>query len=379
MAASKDTRKYSLPLKGSTILQNTPDRGIGPVIEVVRHDRVAGESPTTGLPWEGEYLPMLVQIGNSPGTRVVNGRTVNASGIGKRAPWGVQHADVVYEGILYRGGDTRFTYLFSDSFAEGQPEKGVGPVRSARIGDLLLREEWQAGLVYTGNNRSSGSWAELLRQTGVDKKDVLFSLLASRYVDFKYPVKGVMPPDNFNADIIGLRKLIPASSISQSYPFLFADESPYSPGYEAAHAIRLDWGTKNTTTHFQYDEEANVYRRFCGTGTNKARWAPYLSFATTDGRKEENMRPILFANLIVQRVEYKYENDNILMPVMEGVGRGNADIFIGGRYIPGYWIRNSIADPTVFCDDQGNEIKLLRGKTFIAHFPPESLCTFTGE
>lgn len=41
------------------------------------------------------------------------------------------------------------------------------------------------------------------------------------------------------------------------------------------------------------------------------------------------------------------------MPVMQSVGKGNADIFIGGRYIPGYWVRESIESPTVFLDDQG--------------------------
>ena len=55
---------------------------------------------------------------------------------------------------------------------------------------------------------------------------------------------------------------------------------------------------------------------------------------------------------------------------------GIADIFIGGRYIPGYWVRESIDSPTVFLDDQGNEIQLTRGKTFIAHFPPEALLAY---
>ena len=43
---------------------------------------------------------------------------------------------------LYRSGQTRITFLFNDSFAEGQP-LSAGPVRSARIGHVLLREEWQ--------------------------------------------------------------------------------------------------------------------------------------------------------------------------------------------------------------------------------------------
>ena len=63
---------------------------------------------------------------------------------------------------------------------------------------------------------------------------------------------------------------------------------------------------------------------------------------------------------------------------MQSVGQGNADIFIGGRYIPGYWVRESIESPTIFLDDKGNEIQLTPGKTFIAHFPPESLLTYSG-
>jgi hypothetical protein len=82
--------------------------------------------------------------------------------------------------------------------------------------------------------------------------------------------------------------------------------------------------------------------------------------------------------VIIQRVPYEYVNNNKTMPKMLAVGEGNADIFIGGRYIPGYWVRESVESPTVFFDDQGNEIQLTRGKTFIAHFPPERLLTYGG-
>ena len=75
---------------------------------------------------------------------------------------------------------------------------------------------------------------------------------------------------------------------------------------------------------------------------------------------------------------YEYTNNSKIMPVMQSVGKGNADIFIGGRYIPGYWVRESIDGPTVFYDDQGKELQFTRGKTYIANMPPEALCTFTG-
>ena len=68
-----------------------------------------------------------------------------------------------------------------------------------------------------------------------------------------------------------------------------------------------------------------------------------------------------------------------IMPDMQAVGKGNADIFIGGRYIPGYWIREDVESPTVFLDDKGNELVLTRGKTFICHLPPENLLTYSNE
>ena len=390
LASSTKTKvqpnKYSLPVEGDTVLQSTEDRGIKPATPATRHDLIPGESPTTGLPWEGDYyLPMLVQISNPVDSVKVNGKAVKSAGIGARSPWAGQYADVVYEGILYRTGDTRISFLYSDSFAEGQPFGGAGPVRSARIGHVLLREEWQAGFVYSGGpRREDNNIVEVFKQTGADEKGVLFDLLSGGFVEYKNRVAkgpGVKAPpkapDNYNANIIGLRSLIPASYVSTPHPFLFSDESPYTDGYGMAYTINLDWGKKENISHFMYDESTNTYLRFCGPGNDETKWAPYMSFAAVDDRLEENKEQMSFSNIIIQRVEYEYVNNNKIMPNMQSIGKGNADIFIGGRYIPGYWVRNSIEDPTVFYDDKGVELQLTRGKSFIAHFPPESLCSFS--
>ena len=57
------------------------------------------------------------------------------------------------------------------------------------------------------------------------------------------------------------------------------------------------------------------------------------------------------------------------MPLIEAVGSGSADIFIDGRYIPGYWVRKDLNSPTYYFDETGNQIILSRGKTFIALMP----------
>lgn len=375
MAAKKNDAgtNYTLDTKGHTVLQSVADRNIAPQPGTLEANPVIdGESPTTGLPYDTTslYLPMLVQISNPEGTaKNMAGKKVTSAGIGQRAPWGGQYADIVYEGILYRSGQTRITFLFSDAFAEVS-SLSVGPVRSARIGHVLLREEWQGGIVYAGGPKAEeNNIAAMFAELGASDKGVTFNLLDSDYKEFKNRVKGVRAPDNYNVDAAGIRTLIPSTTVATPHPFLFTDLSPYTDGYDTAYTINLDWGHKKYISSFEYDEANNLYLRFSGG-------APYMTYASADDRSEDNQEQMAFSNVIIQRVGYEYTNNSKIMPVMQSVGKGNADIFIGGRYIPGYWVRESIDSPTVFFDDKGNEIQLTRGKTFIAHFPPESLLTY---
>ena len=361
---------YSLPLEG-TVLQNQADRNIKPLTPAERHPITSGVSPTTGLSWTGVYLPMLVQISNPEGSVKYNGATVKSAGIGNRAPWGGQYADIVYEGILYRTGETRISFLFSDSLDEGNPVS-VGPVRSARIGHVLLREEWQSGFIYAGGpRREENDISEMFNQLGASEKGVLFDLLTNKWNDYRVRVQGLKNPDNLDVNVVGLRDMIPTNYAAAAHAFLFAEVSPYTEGYDMAYNINLDWGHEKWISHFVYDETENLYLRYSGD-------APYLSYASATDRSEENITQMSFANVIIQRVPYEYTNNSKIMPVMQNVGKGNADIFIGGRYIPGYWVRNDVESPTVYYDDQGNELQFTPGKTFIAHLPPESLCTFSG-
>ncbi len=374
LAANDAGTNYTLSTEGVVVLQDIADRNITPAEGALDVNPVIeGQSPTTGMPVSGDslYMPMLVQISNPEGSVKVDGKNVTAAGVGQRAPWGGQYADIVYEGILYRSGQTRITFLYNDSFAEGQP-LSAGPVRSARIGHVLLREEWQGGIVYAGGpRREENDIAAMFAELGASEKGVTFNLLDGKYEEYKNRVSGVKAPDNYNVNLVGIRSLVPATTVAVEHPFLFAEASPYVDGYEVAYTINLDWGHKRYISHFYYDEANNLYLRYSGD-------APYMTFAEAEDRSEENQEQMSFSNVIIQRVGYEYTNNSKIMPVMQSVGKGNADIFIGGRYIPGYWVRESIESPTIFLDDKGNEIQLTPGKTFIAHFPPESLLTYSG-
>lgn len=354
------------------IIQNQPDRQISPAVPPALHTPIAGESSVTGLPIvQGRYMPVLVQISNAEGTEKAGRKTVKAAGLGKAAPWGGQFADVVYESLLWELGQTRLTFLFSDSLAQGQPAS-VGPVRSIRHGTVLIREEWQGAVVYGGGlQRCNDGIAQRLWALETDGSGRAIRMQGANLIQrtFGGRIQGVKAPDNLDVNAVTVQNVVLEKCTAQPRPFLFFDNNPYGR-YERADTVTLDWGDKRKyyVSQFHYDEANGLYTRYCGG-------APWRSFASAEDRSEENKRALTFSNVIIQRVSYDYPVSRLL-PIPLCVGHGNAELFIGGKYIPGYWVRESEAAPTVFLDDRGEEIQLARGKTFIAQFPPESLLTF---
>ena len=321
-----------------TILQDEGDRkiqvkGKGKDGNFPVNPEVAGQSPTTGLPWTGTYLPMLVQIDNAAG------------GLGYRAPWGASYADIMYETPLHKSGETRLSYLFSDFIPDS-----VGPVRSARVTHVELREEWDCGFLYYGGQPYEGTNIDdAFRKTGATKKGVLFSGIVSAGKPWKKyytVVKGLASPHDMNANVKAMQALIPANFKAPSRPYLFTDALPELGDF--AGSIFVTMPKKEYSSSFTYDANKNAYLRFVNG-------EPYIDKDT----KEQ----LSFSNVIIQRTKVTYKR--VDAPVTVNIGSGNADIFIGGRYIPGYWMRTGMNQRTVFFDQEGNELKLQRGKTFI--------------
>lgn len=312
-----------------------------PVNEVIE-----GESQTTGLPWSGYYMPMLVQIDNGNG------------GTGVMAPWGARFADIIYETPLHKNGSTRLSFLFSDEIPES-----VGPVRSARLGHVWLREEWDAGfLFYGGSEATSVNINTEFKKLGATKKGVLFSGtdgINKPWKQYYTRVKGRAPaPSNVDANVLAIQALIPAEHIPPNRPYLFTDELPSTGDF--ATNIGVKWLHKNYVCSFTYDPSTNLYARY-------VKDEPYVDYDVDE--------QITFSNVIIQRTKVTYKGSD--KPVTDNVGSGNADIFIGGRYIPGYWVCTAVGQRTIFFDKDGNELMLQRGKTYIAMAAPEIVVTYS--
>ncbi len=334
----------------SSVGLNELEEGISPTTGRVL-DRLYAPEGFAGLAVTGRYLPMLVQIGNDSG------------GVGERAPWGISYADVLYEMPLVRNESTRMTAVFSDIIPDS-----VGYVRSARVGHVWLREEWDGGFLYYGQQEVDGSDVKAeFRKTGANDKGVLFSGTAggTAWKHLYTARKRLKSPYNMDANVAAMSELVPDSHIAPSHAFRFTDDVPEG---DTAKQVFVDWGGGASlyASRLVYREEWQGYIR--NVGQDRSVW--YADRDGVDGA-------VAFANVIVQFTEVDYNHNNKLEPIVRVIGKdgnaaeGNADFFMAGKHVSGYWKRDSMSSRTVYYGPDGDEIELQRGCTLIIIFPDD--------
>ena len=330
LSPQAETRELEgvLERKGIPFLEAYPDNPLVP-----------GESPTTGLMWEGIYAPVLVVIDNAENAH---------------PHWGVKDADILYQMPNAGQGATKLLALFSDT-----APAAAGGSRSARPPFVDAAIGWGAAFAFAGSpGEDVADKANVplkLRQAGMRRNMLAFDLLSNN--DYSERIQGYQGGHNLSVNIARIRELALQNGAAFSpRPFLFTDTEP--EGYASAgrietrhygEAIGKGDGNPASFSTFTLDPGEKTWHRENTVGPYVDRDAPGV--------------PIPFANVIIQRVKLTYASGVILTD--HAVGRGAADIFIGGRYIPGGWYRSGLDSRTVFVDEKGEEIRLMRGKTFI--------------
>lgn len=344
-----------------TIIQADENRNID-MQEVSTNDMINGVSPITGRPLAdvdqiegfagqavtGRYMPMLVQIDNTDG------------GVNNRAPWGVSYADIVYETPLYSAGNTRLTFLFSDQIPDS-----AGPVRSARLSHVWLREEYDAGFLYYGQQEYEETNAKkAISELGVSKKGLAFSGLVSEGKPWKkYYTRraGITSPHDVDANVSAMYDLIDPDFVPRNHTFLFTDDPAQG---EEVQEIRINTGHKSYSSALKYDAASNLYYRYMG-----------VDDALTPYTDKDSGEHIGFTNVIIQFTKVDWYGSDA--PVAYVVGQkyfdgkgsydvsGNADFFMNGVHMKGVWQREDMESRTVFYTEDGQELELQRGKTLI--------------
>ncbi len=367
-----------------TIVNPTENRGITATAVSVNLLDDPDISPTTGLRLSeleipmgaaglavtGRYMPMLVQICNP-----VDDQT-RAAGTRNRAPWGVQYADIIYELQLHKNGETRMSALYSDILPEA-----TGPIRSARMGHAWLREEWDCGFMFYGQQEyKQTNVLDEFRALGAATKGVLFPGTAGsskpwkQFYERDYKPKSLgaklQQPNDVTGNVAEISKLIPDDHTATNHTFKFADQ-PYTGG-DAATEILVDWKRPGFNSKFTYDDATGLYSRSVDSENKKKGYTQWVEL--------ETKQPITFSNVIVQWTPTVFFGNDA--PVSYNVardgypGEGNAEIFMNGRHIAGYWKREGMNTRTVFYDENGQEIAFQRGKTMIVQLPLEKGCSY---
>jgi hypothetical protein len=281
---------------------------------------------TTGLPFTGEYKPVMVDIENNKKARPQTG---------------LQTADVVYE-VPIEGGETRFVCVFSDNIPEM-----VMPIRSGRVPFLHIQHEWDAVFIHYGGS-GQGSNADFTYYGNKLHDEVKIDVDGirgkySKYFKRKAHVGSVHSVMTYPQKAQKLYNYNPE-------PLHWKFDSNISYSGDPVLKIKLSMcsGDKNFVS-YTYDPSSDAYLRFMNGKVFKS---------------AETGKQVSVKNLIVQHSTY-VTRAGAHLKVWDLVGSGTANIYIGGKRIKGSWEKKTEDSETVYYDDKGQQIVLKPGNTWI--------------
>ncbi len=255
---------------------------------------------------------------------------------------GLSSAGVVYEHVT-EGSVTRYTAFFHASEVDR-----VGPVRSARLVDRDLVQQFDALFAHVGG---SPPVLDQLRASPAADMDQFFFDETAPY----FRVAGRPPPFNMYVSLTSLRDFgaqrHPTRREIEGFDF-------YSDASRLGNRRTLRVPAGAPTLHqavYEFHPDTRRWRRSLG-GTLD------IDAATGSAVAPENV--------IIQRVPMwltEFEEDSLGNKSLwiGTTGSGPATIFRDGLAIEATWTRANVGDVTRFTDAAGNNVQLRPGQTWI--------------
>lgn len=259
---------------------------------------------------------------------------------------GLSNASVIYEATM-EGSETRLMGIFEDYEQAGR----IGSVRSCRPYFVYFAQEFNAIYCHFGQ-----AWVadELLNSGVIDNVSGLKSGSAAYYrsSDRKAPHNVFTDYQRIQetAAKLGYNMLYPDGSKSH---YLFADDQTVSEYPQGQSAVYVKPGFPVNKPYFLYHPEDGLYYRF-QYGKEQI--------------DECNGQQAAVRNIILQYCESSiYDGSEYVNFTISGCGRG---MFItNGMAIPITWQKDSEYGVTKYYDEQGHEILLNQGKTWVCVMP----------
>jgi len=301
----------------------------------VTESATVGFSPISGLPG-GDGGPIaVVKIDN-----------VNPA----RPQWGLSAADMVFVEEV-EAGLTRIAAVYNSSM----PNK-VGPVRSARISDLEIMEQFGTpAFAYSGAQQK---FLPLIDQANL--------INASHGLNGKFYTRQTdkNAPHNLTVDLGALVSSLTGISGAKDMGWTFSDVP--ATGGTTTNSFSAKWPASRVGA--QWD------------GTNNA-WV--IALDNEPASDAVTNQPMFAKNIIVQYVEqladsgFQDKNGN-KTPLIESVGAGKAILMRDGQRFEANWSRPTAISPTTYTIGATNYV-FAPGQTWVLFVPETYPVTFDPE
>ncbi len=326
-------------------------------------------SRLTGLPLENAELltapAYCVQIPN--GTD------------GGRPQAGLTEAGVVFEAIA-EAGITRFAAIY-----QNPSSSIIGPIRSLRIYYLQWDTPFDCTIVHAGG---SGDALAAVRAGGYKDLSENYTYMyrgtygSRRWNNLFTTAKNLAAMNsNFEhggSNISGFKRMTPSESLKSRIDASAVSRlviTEPSPGDTSATVAKVpqvainfgSWATFNV--RYSYNADTNTYARSYATG---AKHDVYQCPAGDKGNANPEdvcdlvqLSPSVIAVIVVneKRASDNYHED------ITTIGAGKAYVFQNGIVVRGTWSKGSVNEQIKFFDENGEEVALAPGQTFIEAIP----------
>lgn len=342
--------------------------------EPIEPDPVPVEPEEPALPEEPEVDPdLFVADGNvNPLTGLCDGISDEAlehrplaimiNNMIKALPqWGISQADIIYE-MLAEGRITRLLAIFQDY----SKIDVLGSIRSARPYYMDIAQSY--GAVYIHFGGSEPAYNEISKRSDLVHIDGIKGTWNDTF--YRDPDRKASMGLEHSVVTTG-EKLADAMTILEKKGYdLNQTEHPsafrYSERLSENSAMNGEPAEKVTITYsnshkpwFEYDAESGKYLRF------------EYGDPQMDGKLDTQ---IATENVLVLRMETTdVPNSYLHLIEIKTTGTGAGYYFHGGKYVPITWSKDSYNSEIKYYDENGEELILARGQTFI------SVITKTGD
>ncbi|TCK98247.1 DUF3048 family protein [Natranaerovirga hydrolytica] len=320
------------------------------IVEEVPEDVIEEEEEEEIDEFEGMAMNPLtgLYIDEEAANRRPIGIMINNHG-GAIPQSGIMQADVFYETVV-EGGITRLLALYQDFDSEK-----IGPIRSAR--HYFLEYAFDHDAIYVHHGQSPQAQAAFSQLNTPNFNGMTWGGIMN-FIDSTR----VAPNSTYTSyerlmntwEETGYRQEI---SEDLEPKFRFYEEETDLNSDIVANEVTLPFSGNTTyTSNFSYDEDLKLYKRYHRGGQ------PHIERET-----EEQLE---FKNIIVQYTStWLIPGDTAGRLDQDLISNGKGYYITNGEAIEITWEKTAHRSATQYYDEEGNELLMNKGKTWIAVFP----------